>query len=139
MRRRIYDRLLALHYLSSNYLKGDVMCLLAPNQIPSVSHPLYFYSGYLLTYFSSDSTTTANEAYLFAALVCLCSWFITVIHPPYFFGVMKNGMMMRVSCSGLIYKKALTLSNAAMMQTTTGQIVNLLSNDVQVDQMSIAR
>ena len=70
------------------------------NHCIPVSITCFPLSGFLLTYFSADATTTRNEAYLFAALVCLCSWFQTVIHPPYFFGVMKNGMMMRVSCSG---------------------------------------
>ena len=100
-------------------------------EMSKLASPIFL--GQLLLYFSSSASSdmTPGRAYLFAALVCGCAWFQMFIHPPYFFGVTKNGMMMRIACSGLIYKKALTLNNAAMMRTTTGQIVNLLSNDVQ--------
>ena len=54
----------------------------------------------------------------------------TIVHHTYFNGVYIVGMRLRIACSALLYRKALKLSNTALGQTTVGQMVNLLSNDV---------
>ncbi|KAG5309734.1 L259 protein, partial [Acromyrmex insinuator] len=48
------------------------------------------------------------------------------------------GTRIRIACSSLLYRKLLRFNTAAMNQTGTGQIMNLLSNDViRFDQLSM--
>jgi ATP-binding cassette subfamily C (CFTR/MRP) protein 4 len=93
-----------------------------------IYQPLFM--GWMIDYFSPESRTTKLEAYLYAAGVVLCAAIYTFTHHPYFFGVMHLGMKLRVAACSLLYRKALKLSNSALGQTTVGQMVNLLSNDV---------
>ncbi|KAF6207172.1 hypothetical protein GE061_018411 [Apolygus lucorum] len=88
--------------------------------------------GQLLRYFSPTSgrEMTIQDAYVFAAGVILCSGFNILIMHPYMLAVLHLGMKLRVAACALIYRKALRLSKTSRGQTTTGQIVNLLSNDV---------
>ncbi|XP_066267906.1 ATP-binding cassette sub-family C member 4-like isoform X5 [Branchiostoma lanceolatum] len=86
--------------------------------------------GKLVEYFSPDTNMSLGEAYGYAAGLSACAMALAVIHHPYFYGVSVYGWRLRVACCSLIHKKSLKLSNKAMTQTTTGQIVNLLSNDV---------
>ena len=100
----------------------------------------------MMEYFSEGSTMTSREAYGYASGVVLCSAAYTFFHHPYTFGLQHVGMKMRVASSALLYRwpshktihcwtsfvcrKALKLSNSSLGQTTIGQMVNLLSNDV---------
>lgn len=71
-----------------------------------------------------------QEAYLYAVGVIMCSAInIFVVH-PYMMAILHMGMKMRIACCSLIYRKALKLSRTALGETTIGQAVNLLSNDV---------
>ncbi|KAF7996689.1 hypothetical protein HCN44_002335 [Aphidius gifuensis] len=89
--------------------------------------------GKLLSYYSksgSGKKMTETDAYLYAGAVIMCSAVnIFVVH-PYMMAILHMGMKMRVACCSLIYRKSLKLSRTALGETTIGQAVNLLSNDV---------
>lgn len=87
--------------------------------------------GQLIAYYIPNQTEISEkEAYLYAGGVILCSLLSVFLTHPYMMGVLHLGMKLRVACCSLIYRKALKLSKTALGQTTAGQVVNLLSNDV---------
>ncbi|XP_044865818.1 ATP-binding cassette sub-family C member 4 isoform X4 [Mauremys mutica] len=97
--------------------------------------------GKIINYFEIfDPLDTAalNFAYGYAAALSVCTLILAITHHLYFYHVQRAGMKLRVAICHMIYRKALRLSNTALGKTTTGQIVNLLSNDVnKFDQVTI--
>ncbi|XP_076167723.1 putative multidrug resistance-associated protein lethal(2)03659 isoform X2 [Ptiloglossa arizonensis] len=95
-----------------------------------VLQPIFL--GQLLDYFRKKEveTITKTEAYLYATGVILCSGILIFVTHPYMMAILHMGMKMRVACCSLIYRKALKLSRTALNESTVGQAVNLLSNDV---------
>ncbi|XP_060681943.1 multidrug resistance-associated protein 4 isoform X2 [Hemiscyllium ocellatum] len=97
--------------------------------------------GKVINYFENynpDDTEAHKVAFGYAAGISLCTLFLAIVHHLYFFHVQRCGMKLRIAMCHMIYKKALRLSNVALAKTTTGQIVNLLSNDVnKFDQLTI--
>uniref|UniRef100_A0A4W5NBL7 Cystic fibrosis transmembrane conductance regulator n=1 Tax=Hucho hucho TaxID=62062 RepID=A0A4W5NBL7_9TELE len=108
-------------------------------EVIKVIQPVFL--GKLIQYFEKydpDNMDALYEAFGYAAGVCLSTLILAVMHHLYFFHVQRTGMKVRVAMCHMIYKKALCLSSAAMGKTTTGQIVNLLSNDVNTfDEVTI--
>ncbi|KAF7669999.1 hypothetical protein LDENG_00090130 [Lucifuga dentata] len=89
--------------------------------------------GKLIQYFENynpEDKNALNETFVYAAVLSVCTIGLAVLHHLYFYHVQRSGMKIRVAMCHMIYRKALCLSSAAMGKTTTGQIVNLLSNDV---------
>ncbi|XP_038157102.1 multidrug resistance-associated protein 4-like isoform X2 [Cyprinodon tularosa] len=89
--------------------------------------------GKLIEYFESYDTAqpaSVSEAYCCALGISLATIGVALLHHLYFYRVQRAGMKIRVAMCHMIYRKALCLSSSAMAETTTGQIVNLLSNDV---------
>lgn len=87
--------------------------------------------GKLIDFFRQNQTEISEtDAYLYAAGVIGCSLANVFVVHPYMMAILHMGMKLRVSCCSLIYRKALKLSKTALRETTVGQVVNLLSNDV---------
>uniref|UniRef100_H3CYA8 Cystic fibrosis transmembrane conductance regulator n=1 Tax=Tetraodon nigroviridis TaxID=99883 RepID=H3CYA8_TETNG len=104
-----------------------------------VVQPIFL--GKVIRYFESYNPEDMNALYEslgYAAGLSLCTVGLVVLHHLYFYYVQRSGMKIRVAMCHMIYKKALCLSSTAMGKTTTGQIVNLLSNDVnKFDEVTI--
>ncbi len=73
---------------------------------------------------------TAWEAYLYATGVVLGSGLYIITHHPYFFECCHAGMHLRIASCSIVYKKCLKLSQESLGKTTIGQMVNIMSNDV---------
>ncbi|XP_043488596.1 ATP-binding cassette sub-family C member 4-like [Polistes fuscatus] len=99
--------------------------------ISLVSRVLQPYTlGLLIWHFDPRATSTVTEAYLYATAVVVLITLTALIHHHTQLGSMEIGMRMRVACSSLVYRKILRLSQGTTSTTTSGQIINLLSNDV---------
>lgn len=89
--------------------------------------------GGLVSYYAKPENNTSGDqtiAYLYALGVILCSAFNVFFMHPYMLGILHTGMKIRVAMCSMIYRKALRLSKTALGNTTSGQVVNLISNDV---------
>jgi ATP-binding cassette subfamily C (CFTR/MRP) protein 4 len=68
--------------------------------------------------------------YLYAIGLGLAAVLQTFIHQQFFFRTTRVGSHVRIALSSLIYKRVLSMPTNAIMKTTTGQVINLISNDV---------
>ncbi|KHJ99613.1 ABC transporter, ATP-binding protein [Oesophagostomum dentatum] len=93
-----------------------------------LSQPLFM--GRLIRYFRFDAPLTEVEAYVAAGGVALTAGLLALIHHPYFYGLQKVGLQMKIAASGMIVNKGVQLSSAALHKTTVGHMVNLLSTDI---------
>ncbi|XP_038572955.1 multidrug resistance-associated protein 4-like isoform X2 [Micropterus salmoides] len=87
----------------------------------------------IILYFENydpDDQRSLYMVYGYAAVMSLSTFGLTLLQHLYYYHVQRTGMKMRVAMCHMIYRKALGLSSESMGRTTTGQIVNLLSNDV---------
>lgn len=85
----------------------------------------------LISYYGPEAEgKNKEEAYLYGGLIVLIVFSSVLIIHNYQLRVMELGMKMRVAACAIIYRKALKLSKSSLAETTIGQMVNLLSNDV---------
>lgn len=81
-------------------------------------------------YVPKQTSMTIREAYYYAIAIVLSCFFYVMVSHSQILSLQHLGMKIRVACCSLIYRKTLKLSKKALGKTTIGQMINLLSNDV---------
>ncbi|KAI2473932.1 ATP binding cassette (ABC) transporter subfamily C member [Diabrotica virgifera virgifera] len=91
-----------------------------------------YFISHLVGYFSPGQTTYTREDgyfYGYSYLIYIC--LDTVYNHQYLLWVQTLGMEMRTAFASLLYRKALRLSPVAVAETSLGNIVTLITRDVQ--------
>ncbi|ELR57679.1 hypothetical protein M91_05764, partial [Bos mutus] len=120
-------------YGKSYLVWGMLTCL---EEGTRVVQPIFL--GKMVSYienYDPANSAALHEAYGYAAGLSACVLVWAILHHLYFYHMQRVGMRLRVAVCHMIYRKVsvtwhFALSSSAMGKTTTGQIVNLLSNDV---------
>ncbi|XP_057667980.1 probable multidrug resistance-associated protein lethal(2)03659 isoform X2 [Diorhabda carinulata] len=71
-----------------------------------------------------------EEAYFFATGITVVNCIVVMVTHPFMLAVLHVGMKVRVACCSLIYRKVLRLKFTSLGGRTVGNVVNLMSNDV---------
>ncbi|XP_014108153.1 PREDICTED: multidrug resistance-associated protein 1 isoform X1 [Pseudopodoces humilis] len=71
------------------------------------------------------------QGYFYTVLMFVCACLQTLIIHQYFHICFVTGMRLKTAIVGVIYRKALVISNSARKTSTVGEIVNLMSVDAQ--------
>uniref|UniRef100_A0A4X2LV23 ATP binding cassette subfamily C member 3 n=1 Tax=Vombatus ursinus TaxID=29139 RepID=A0A4X2LV23_VOMUR len=85
----------------------------------------------ILIQFVSNRSAPAWWGFLVAGLMFGCSIIQTLILHQHFQYVFVTGIRLRAGITGVIYRKALVITNSAKRSSTLGEIVNLMSVDAQ--------
>ncbi|CAG2110820.1 unnamed protein product, partial [Medioppia subpectinata] len=86
---------------------------------------------YLVRHFNNDPNTSQWWAIWAAVGIVLTgSVYLFVLHLN-LASSSKVGVRIRVACCALIYRKSLRLSHSSLGKTTVGQLLNIMSNDIQ--------
>ncbi|XP_070149137.1 ATP-binding cassette sub-family C member 4 [Polyergus mexicanus] len=100
--------------------------------------------GWIISYFMEKPSTKStdkigkNETMIYVACLIISIVSSTLLFNHSTLTSQQIGMRLRVACSSLVYRKILRLNQTSLSQTGAGQIVNLLSNDVnRFDSLSV--
>ncbi|CAD7667352.1 unnamed protein product [Nyctereutes procyonoides] len=85
----------------------------------------------ILIRFISNPTAPTWWGFLVAGLMFLCSMVQTLVLHQYFHCIFEMALRLRTAITGVIYRKALVITNSAKRESTVGEIVNLMSVDAQ--------
>ncbi|XP_034487738.1 probable multidrug resistance-associated protein lethal(2)03659 [Drosophila innubila] len=92
-----------------------------------VTQPICLFG--IMAYFAGTDTDPI-KAYMYAGGLMTTSVITVIWGHPCMLGIQHLAMKMRVALCSMIYRKALRLSLTALSDTSIGQVVNLMSNDV---------
>ncbi|NXD03164.1 MRP6 protein, partial [Certhia familiaris] len=81
--------------------------------------------------FMEDQAAPSWLGYFYAFSMFLLGCLQTLFEQRYMYMCHVLGLRMRTAVTGLVYRKILVMSNASRKAATTGEIVNLVSVDVQ--------
>ncbi|XP_063224757.1 ATP-binding cassette sub-family C member 4-like [Bacillus rossius redtenbacheri] len=85
----------------------------------------------LVQHFGPDATSSWGEASRHAAGLVLCGLTAAVLGHHCNCGNLALGMAVRAACCSLVYRKTLHVSKTALGQTTSVQLVEVLSSDLK--------
>ncbi|XP_042683720.1 multidrug resistance-associated protein 1 isoform X1 [Centrocercus urophasianus] len=99
------------------------------------AHDLLMFAGpeilKLLINFVNNKSAPNWQGYFYTGLLFVCSCLQTLILHQYFHICFVTGMRLKTAVVGVIYRKALVITNSARKTSTVGEIVNLMSVDAQ--------
>jgi ATP-binding cassette subfamily C (CFTR/MRP) protein 4 len=98
--------------------------------ISSLLPPIFLRN--LLNYFTPRQSSITKEEAVFDGLIITLMFFLRALsHNKFLLKLASLGMEFRIACCSLIYRKLLKMRSTAIHRISLGQIVNLLSNDVE--------
>ncbi|GAB0176090.1 cystic fibrosis transmembrane conductance regulator [Grus japonensis] len=86
--------------------------------------------GRIIASYDPDNSDERSIAYYLGIGLCFLFLVRTLLIHPAIFGLHHIGMQMRIAMFSLIYKKILKLSSRVLDKISTGQLVSLLSNNL---------
>ncbi|NXN93457.1 MRP1 protein, partial [Rhinopomastus cyanomelas] len=99
------------------------------------AHDLLMFAGplilKLLINFVNNKAAPNWQGYFYTGLLFVCASLQTLILHQYFHICFVTGMRLKTAVVGVIYRKALVITNSARKTSTVGEIVNLMSVDAQ--------
>lgn len=93
--------------------------------------PNNFIHNSLLLNFTADATAPLWHGILFAVVFFVLASVTAILNGQYQYACFLVGYRIRTALISAIYRKALSISNAAKKNTTVGEIVNLMAVDAQ--------
>ncbi|XP_038181480.1 ATP-binding cassette sub-family C member 3 isoform X2 [Arvicola amphibius] len=85
----------------------------------------------ILIRFISDPTAPSWWGFLLAGLMFMSSMMQTLILHQYYHNIFVMALRLRTAIIGVVYRKALVITNSVKRESTVGEMVNLMSVDAQ--------